>query len=254
MSNVVLENAAFAYPSAPNRLVLKGLNAAISLEGHSLALGGNGAGKTALARLLAGLDSPAAGSVIWPRDNRPARDASLIRAGVVFAEPDFQFQGFSVRQELCGGLLYQGVPAPRADRLAEDVAERFGFDKLLDSTLDSLDYQAKLAVLVSSFLLLRPSLLVLDFSLAELDENFREKLLTACKEQKKPALMVLSRRAEDFYLLSGAALYLLNDGGLHELTVDQNDPDVTGVLRRAGIAMVPAGFPPLSTGKSGMPR
>lgn len=243
MSAVVLENAAFAYPSAPHRLVLEGLNVEIPLDGHTLVLGGNGAGKTALARLLAGLDSPAAGAVGWPRDNQSADNPALIRAGVVFAQPEFQFQGFSVREELRGGLLYQGISASRANELAEELAVGYGLDNLLDRALDSLNSQAKLAVLVSSFLLLRPRLLVLDFSLAELDGEFRRKLLTACNGQKIPALVVLSRRAEDLSLLSGAGLYLLNSGRLEELEVNRDDPRGMDVLRRAGIAMPSAGVP-----------
>ncbi len=247
MNCVELKNAAFAYPSAPDRLVLDRLCATIPLDGHTLVLGGNGSGKTALARLLAGLDSPAAGSVQWPGEQETDngnQSAHLLRTGVVFEQPEFQFQGFSVREELCGGLLYHGVESSRAEKLAEEAAARYGIDSLLERTLESLDYQAKLAVLVSAFLLLQPSVLVLDFSLAELDGDFRNTLLKACTERNSPALVVLSRRAEDLYLLEEAGVFLLSSGSIQKLTVGREAPSALDLLRQAGIAMPAAGFPP----------
>ncbi len=250
MSAIVLENAAFAYPSAPDSLVLEGLSAEIPLDGRTLVLGGNGSGKTALARLLSGLDNPANGVVRWPNEltvDGQRQAAPHLRAGVVFEQPEFQFQGITVVEELCSGLLYQGIAAPQAGEMAREVALRYGLDNLLQSSLESLDYPSKMAVLISSFLLLRPRLLVLDFSLAELDQGFRAKLLANCNGQSSPALVVLSRGAEDIFLLGGADLFILNNGGLHPLNVSPDDPRANKMLLEAGIAMASASIPPLQT-------
>jgi energy-coupling factor transporter ATP-binding protein EcfA2 len=247
MESVSLKNAAVAYPSTPGSVVLDGLCAEIPLCSHTLVLGGNGSGKTALARLLAGLDSPTAGSILWPEgkeEEQISKSAHLLRSGVVFEQPEFQFQGFSVREELCAGLLYHGVESSRAEELAGTAAASYGIEDLLENTLHSLCYSAKLAVLVSSFLLLRPRLLVLDFSLAELDREFLKRLFSVCMEKKSPALVVLSRRAEDYFLMENAGVYVLNSGNMDKLAADRDVPSTLQLLRDAGIAMPTESSPP----------
>lgn len=237
MSSLVLENVSFAYRSRPEHPVLRGIDASISLTSHTLVLGPNGSGKTALARVLAGLDNPTGGTVRWP-DPPAGRENGRMRAGVVFEQPEFQFQGFSVREELTSGLRYRGVGHEEAGEMVEREAGNFGFAGLLDSPLDSLGRPAQLSVLAASFILLEPELLVLDFSLAELTHGFRELLLEVCPPPRgRTALVVLSRRAEDLAILPDADEFVLDEGRLLPLELNSGDESDIARLEQLGIAL-----------------
>lgn len=86
---ISLDQVAFAYPGAPERLVLQDLSLQID-AGQTVALvGENGSGKTTLAKLIAGLYTPTAGTVRWDgRDIRQFSRASLAdRVVMVLQEP-----------------------------------------------------------------------------------------------------------------------------------------------------------------------
>jgi energy-coupling factor transporter ATP-binding protein EcfA2 len=234
MDFLVLDQASFAYPSAPERPVLRDLDARIPLSGATLVLGGNGSGKTAMARLLAGLDSPSEGSLRWP--NRDGGSEDTLRTAVVFEQPEFQFQGFSVAEELESGLLYRGVRRADAEHLAREGAEGLGLAELLDREVSSLEYPEMLAVLVASFLLLEPRLLVLDFSLNELEDSHRAMLLSRSGGEGQPALVVLSRRAVDLALLESPSCFILSEGGIQPFPATASDSGTAELLRSSGLA------------------
>ena len=238
---IILENLKFAYPSEPDRPVFESLSATIPLSGNILILGANASGKTTLARLLGGLDSPTAGNIIWPRDKRDfagERGWDPLQAGVVFENPEYQFQAFTVGEELETGLIYRGAESAARNLEVAAAAEKFGLAPLLESRLQDLELPHTLAVLTTAFLLLRPRLLALDFSLACLEDRFLEALLAESRKPESPALVVTSRRAEDLALIGPvSATYILRKDRLETLGTGAGDPEIAQRLKKDEIGL-----------------
>ena len=157
---------------------------------------------------------------------------------MVFENPEYQFQAFTVGEELETGLIYRGADECVRNREVAAAAEKFGLTPLLESRLQDLELPQKLAVLTAAFLILRPRLLALDFSLACLEDRFLEALLAESRKPGGPSLVVTSRRAEDLALIApAAAVYILLKDRLETLGSGAGDPEVAARLEKEGIGL-----------------
>jgi energy-coupling factor transport system ATP-binding protein len=237
---LTLFEAGFSYPdSTGGKPVFSSLSAEIPLDRPAVIFGANSSGKSTLARLLAGLDSPDKGEITRPEAVRPlTRSGGRLECGVVFENPDFQFHTLTVSDELTVGLGHLGAAPDDCKQALDRAAREFGLAGRFDLPVQSLEAGEKLTVLTAAFLLLGVDLLILDFSLAALEKKFREKLLeTVCKPDS-PSLIVLSRNALDLAMLGEEASYfLLEQGRLDRLENPANDPVFIERLESAGLAL-----------------
>jgi energy-coupling factor transporter ATP-binding protein EcfA2 len=238
---LILDNLSFTWPDSPDKKPLfSSLNAGIPLDRPAVIFGANGSGKTALARLLGGLDNPDKGRIIRSAGARPpgARTALRFETGVVFENPDFQFHTLSVKDELTVGLAHLGASGAERRQALDKAETGFGLAGWFDLPVQALETGQKLAVLCAAFLLMEVELLILDFSLAELEEEFRAVLLDTVRSSNGPSLVVLSRNALDLVLAGGeASFWLLEPGNLEKLEMSADDPAFPGRLERAGLRL-----------------
>jgi len=238
---LILENLGFTWPDSPDRKpVFSCLSAEIPLVRPAVVLGANGSGKTTLARLSGGLDSPDKGKIIFRGEdwNKSREIEKKLERGVVFETPDFQFQTLTVKDELTVGMAHLGA-SPAGQRKALETAEtRFGLAAWVERPVQFLEAGEKLAVLCAAFLLLEVELLILDFSLAELEENFRAVLLDTACSPGGPSLLVFTRSAADLVLAGREASYLLLENGcLEKLDLSTESAAFLGRLKSAGIRL-----------------
>ena len=132
-------------------------------------VGANGAGKSSLLRIIAGMDTPHAGSMTFHSQLSQQRGTSPV--AYVCQRPQEMFVTDSVRQELA--LSFQAQQTPDTEQLIHQLLERCKLQHLdqRDPRLLSGGQMRRVALAIG--LSLQPSILVIDEPTASLDEANR---------------------------------------------------------------------------------
>jgi len=138
-------------------LVLRDLNFAVYPREFVALVGDNGAGKTTVARLLAGLLKPQRGDVAWNDDLR--RLPLGRRAGLLFQNPLQQLFCDSVEEEVAFGPDNFGL---RSNGRLETILGVTGLADLRARNPYALSVGQQQRVALASILALEPALLILD--------------------------------------------------------------------------------------------
>jgi ABC-type sugar transport system ATPase subunit len=216
-------------------------------------LGANGAGKTSLLRILAGLEPPTAGDVQIGTAASP-RERSLATA-LTFPEPVF-LRG-TVRRNLLLGLSLRGVSANEAESRLRRAAEETDLTALLDRPARALSAGESQRVSLARALALEAPVLLLDEPLAGVDRRTRQGLLRdlprLIRSRGATTLVVTHDREEAFRLADRLAVMVngqvVRNGPAEEVYQDPGSAAVAEllgyvVLDLAGepVAVPPDGF------------
>lgn len=138
-------------------------------------LGPSGAGKTALARLIAGLDEPDSGEVRFEGRSLAGVPAHQRRVGFLPQE-DALWPHRTVAENVGYGLKFKGLGRrERRIRVAEAM-EAARIDGLADRRPDALTPLQRQKVALARALVVEPELLLLDEPMARLDPRHRPEL------------------------------------------------------------------------------
>ena len=134
-------------------------------------LGPSGCGKSTLLRLLAGLELPSSGAILWENNQRPA-------AG----EVGFVFQDATLMPWLSAyGTVYlplrlRGVRQAEATPKIQAVLAQMGLAEFADAKPKALSGGMRMRVSIARALISEPALLLMDEPFAALDEFTRHRL------------------------------------------------------------------------------
>jgi len=165
-------------------------------EGEWIAIvGHNGSGKSTLARIINGLLFPQQGAVNVLA--QPMNEDNLwdIRSqmGMVFQNPDNQFVGATVQDDVAFALENNGVPYEDMVARVHTALAQVKMDQFLDHEPQHLSGGQKQRVAIAGALALRPRILILDEATSMLDPQGRaEVLATVRKLREETGLTVLS--------------------------------------------------------------
>jgi len=168
--NIVLrcDNVARTFGSGPAAVVaLHGITCEIAAGAQLALTGPSGSGKSTLLHLLAGLDEPSAGTVVWPalgaREHlRPGP------VGVVFQGPSL-LPPLDVLENVALPLVLGGAPDNDARSRATAALDRLGLSGLASKLPDELSGGQAQRVAVARALAGSPSLILADEPTGQLD-------------------------------------------------------------------------------------
>ncbi|MCU7205303.1 energy-coupling factor transporter ATPase [Turicibacter sp. TA25] len=186
MNNVVkLENVCFGYEDGNE--VLKNFNLTINEGEFVTILGHNGSGKSTLSKLLVGLHEIQGRKIII--DGQPLTESSVFdirqKVGIVFQNPDNQFVGCTVRDDIAFGLENKCVPYEEMDNLVNKYAQEVGMGDFLNFEPHYLSGGEKQRVAIAGVLALGAKIIILDEATAMLDPQGREDMMKLIHELVK---------------------------------------------------------------------
>jgi energy-coupling factor transport system ATP-binding protein len=169
MNAVEIHNLSFAYEEG--QTILNDLSVEIPKGKYTTIIGHNGSGKSTLAKLMIGLLEPAKGKISVLQDELNEENLSKIRdhIGIVFQNPDNQFIGSTVADDIAFGLENHCVPQEDMQRIIEESAAKVGMSDYLDSEPGNLSGGQKQRVAIAGLLAVSPDIIIFDESTSMLD-------------------------------------------------------------------------------------
>ncbi|SHF63398.1 energy-coupling factor transport system ATP-binding protein [Heyndrickxia coagulans DSM 1 = ATCC 7050] len=165
-------------------------------KGEWLAIvGHNGSGKSTLARLLNGLQFPGKGAITVSGLKLSDENVWEIRrrVGMVFQNPDNQFVGTTVQDDVAFGLENHGVPREEMVKRVHDALKRVRMSDFLDREPHHLSGGQKQRVAIAGIIALKPEVIILDEATSMLDPVGRKEVLETIRQLKQEAgLTVIS--------------------------------------------------------------
>ena len=188
-------------------------------EGEWLAIvGHNGSGKSTLAKLLNGLQYPQDGMItvagiqlteetVW--DTRK-------KIGMVFQNPDNQFVGTTVQDDVAFGLENHGISRQEMIERVQHSLEKVKMEQFLDQEPHHLSGGQKQRVAIAGVIALRPDIIILDEATSMLDPRGREEVLETVRVLKKDHQMTVISITHDLEEAAKAdRIIVMNKGQLY---------------------------------------
>lgn len=220
MNNVIeVKNLSYKY-QGESKEALHDLSFSIPAGSYVAIVGHNGSGKSTLAKIIAGLCTYRKGSVtLFGEELKKANLASIRqRMGLVFQNPDNQFVGASVRDDLAFGLENRQVPTEEMDGIILEYAKKVSMENYLDKAPENLSGGQKQRVAIAGVLAMKPELIIYDEATSMLDPVGKKEILdiTFGLRKENPNLSVISithdieeaSRADYVLVLNGGKLIL----------------------------------------------
>lgn len=186
-------------------------------QGEWLAIvGHNGSGKSTLAKLLNGLLLPSSG-VIRVEGYETSNEADIWeirrRVGMVFQNPDNQFVGTTVRDDVAFGLENIGIEREEMKkRIAESIA-KVNMTQFLNQEPHRLSGGQKQRVAIASILSMKPSVIILDESTSMLDPIGRKEVMDTVRTlQQEEQISVISITHDLEEVIHADRMIVMNKG------------------------------------------
>lgn len=218
MSNMILlENITFKYPGT-EREVLKNVSISIKTGEWTAIVGHNGSGKSTLAKLMNGLYFPEQGSVTIAGIglNKDTVWDTRRHIGMVFQNPDNQFVGTTVQDDVAFGLENHGIPQEIMVERVQTALKQVKMDDFLQQEPHHLSGGQKQRVAMASVLALRPDIIILDEATSMLDPTGRAEVIELVRELKREEEMTVLSITHDLEEAAKAdRIIVMNQGEVY---------------------------------------
>lgn len=192
---IELKNVSFRYDKTVEEYQIDTVSFHVK-QGEWLSIVGyNGSGKSTVVRLIDGLLEAESGEIYIDGKQLTRETIWEIRSkiGIVFQNPDNQFVGATVEDDVAFGLENQGIPREEMLQRVEKAIEQVGMLEFKDREPSRLSGGQKQRVAIAGIIALRPTIIILDEATSMLDPEGREDLMAVMRElQKKFQLTIIS--------------------------------------------------------------
>ena len=213
MSLIEVKDLCFSYVEGKN--VINNISFNIEKGDYVTIIGHNGSGKSTLARLLIGLLEAKSGEITIDGLKLNEENVYKIREklGIVFQNPDNQFIGSTVRDDIAFGLENRLVPSNEMDDIIIKYAGEVGLGNYLDKEPTALSGGQKQRVAIAGVLAMQPDIIIFDEATSMLDPRGKKDikaLMNSIHKDKHFTIISITHDIEE--VLQASDCIVLNRG------------------------------------------
>ncbi len=192
MAIIDMKNVSFQYTA--NQKALSNINLTIQRGEWVSILGHNGSGKSTLSKLLIGLLKPSEGEIMVDNTLLNAETVYDVRRkiGIVFQNPDNQFVGVTVRDDIAFGLENLQVERKSMVDKIDFYAKKVGMYDFLDKEPSALSGGQKQRVAIAGILAMSTDIIIFDEATAMLDPKGRKMMLDYMKQLNQDGVTIIT--------------------------------------------------------------
>ncbi|MCR5348679.1 MAG: energy-coupling factor transporter ATPase [Bacilli bacterium] len=216
----IVEVKHLSYCYVEDKFALKDVSFSLEEGSYCCLIGHNGSGKSTLAKCLMGLQPDFDGEITLFGLPLLRKNIYAIRSkvGIVFQNPDNQFVGSTVADDIAFGLENKCVPHEEMQSIIERFAQETGMLDYLDREPSMLSGGQKQRVAIAGVLAMGPDLIIFDEATSMLDPKGKKEIIDLVHRLRaqNPKLTVLSithdveeaARADEVIVLNEGQLFL----------------------------------------------
>lgn len=233
MAHFEIKNLSFAYPTNPDKFILKDINLKIERGAYVTVCGRSGSGKTTLLKHLKSVLTPhgkTTGEILF--DGTPLSEVDMrtqsSQIGYVMQNPDNQIVTDKVWHELAFGLESLGEDQKTIRLRVAEMASYFGIQGWFHKDVSELSGGQKQLLNLASIMAMQPEVLILDEPTSQLDPIAASDFLNTVRKinlELGTTIIITEHRLEDIYHAADRVVVMENG------TVAANDtPRNVGTL------------------------
>ena len=186
-SIIDVKNLSFRYKESQEYYDVKGITFHVKRGEWLSIVGHNGSGKSTTVRLIDGLLEAESGEIVIDGQRLTEENVWNIRRqiGMVFQNPDNQFVGATVEDDVAFGLENQGLSRQEMKKRVEEALALVGMLDFKKREPARLSGGQKQRVAIAGVVALRPAILILDEATSMLDPEGRRELIETVKGIRK---------------------------------------------------------------------
>ena len=224
MDHVKVNNLSYSYDGEHDAVSNVSFN--IEKGSYTTIIGHNGSGKSTIAKLLVGLLEKKSGTI--QIEDLELNQDNLIKIrnkiGIVFQNPDNQFIGSTVIDDIAFGLENHCVEQKDMDPIINEYAAKVNMTEFLDSEPTHLSGGQKQRVAIAGVLAMHPDIIIFDESTSMLDPQGKDeikKFIYHLHENKELTIISITHDIEE--VSSSDHVIVMNDG---KVVMDGKPDDV----------------------------
>lgn len=186
-SIIDVKNLSFRYKESQEYYDVKDITFHVKRGEWLSIVGHNGSGKSTTVRLIDGLLEAESGEIVIDGQRLTEENVWNIRRqiGMVFQNPDNQFVGATVEDDVAFGLENQGLPRQEMKKRVEEALDLVGMLDFKKREPARLSGGQKQRVAIAGVVALRPAILILDEATSMLDPEGRRELIETVQGVRK---------------------------------------------------------------------
>ena len=224
MNKLEVKGLSFSY--VEGQKTIDDISFSVEKGSFTVILGHNGSGKSTLAKLIVGLLDKKKGSIFFDGEEMTSKTIKELqtKTALVFQNPDNQFIGVTVEDDIAFGLENKQFPHEKMQEEINRFAESVNMLDYLKKEPINLSGGQKQRVAIAGALILKPEILILDEATSMLDPKGKATVRKVINRihQENPELTIISITHDVDEALLADQVLVLSRGQLVKSGVPQD--------------------------------